>query len=630
MEFLVDQRSKMLTLAFAVVFGGGLVSSVIYPRWIKPLVTIKDAIARLEKQRDALVEDQRRVDNEVRAFRGFVNRVGALDIRRVENEIRARLNEMLAEHKLDSVSVTPNTPRTIKKIGTQEMTVTVKAEGSLESAIKLMRDIAELPHLVRVLNTTIQPVSGGRRKTRGKKKEERVTLTVPLQIMALPQQRLAGRIEKDDIEQPEVFVRHENRDYSSIWTRTPFTPYIVYPPLKVTIKEPNIKVQETKRCNLEAVATGGDGDYEFVWTPSGGIDKPTARRVRVDTRSTGKRSYTVTVTDGQGEVAKATANLEITAKPKPRHVAKNDPKPPPPPPPPTGPQRWKNGRDLQLCMALLNRSGSERHSEIMVHNNKSGETTYYTIGDEFDAGTLVYVHPTGALVRREVDKQDKYFVYPIGAALTEDLASEAAVDYPKLQASANWFAQRDQERQAAAANAAKSDAPGGGDASGAKNSAKPETPAGGSTQPDTQPPTSRKPPAADAQKPAKAAEAGAIPPVLPGADKEAAAARPDRTQPLPGKGVHSTGAAGVQTGSADKPGASGKPATRAAPVNGTPGPAGTPHKASVPPGRSAETGAPKATRTANPRSGRVIRSRRNRGTATRRYRPTGPKARKKD
>jgi len=610
----VDRRSKTLMLVFAVVLGGGLVTSVIYPRWIKPLVTIKDAIVRLEERRDALADDQRKVDAEVRAFRGFVNRVGALDIRRVENEIRARLNDMLAEHKLERTSVTPNTPRTAKKTGTQEMTVTVKAEGTLESTIKLMRDLAELPHLVRVLNTTIQPVSGGRRKSRGKKKEERVSLTVPLQIMALPQQKLAGRIEKASIKQPDVFVRHENRDYSGFWKRTLFTPYIVYPPLKVTLKEANIRVQETKRCNLEAVATGGDGDYEFVWAPSSGIDKPTVRRVRVDTKSTGQRSYTVTVTDGQGERATATAHVEIQAKPKPRAVATRRKEPPPPPPPPTGPQRWKNGRDMKLCMALLNRSGSERHSEVMVHNKKSGETTYYAVGDDFDAGTLVYVHPTGALVRRAVDKQDQYFVYPIGAVLTEDLASEAAGDYPKLQASADWFVQRDDARRAAEAEAEPKAAQGASDATGTKNPAKAAPPAGNAPQPGSKPKPG-KPAAAGGSKPAKVADVGAKSPVNPSAGKGATDvagnAASNRPQPSAIKGVNSTGTAGTKSTGKKEPGSTGKPVPAAG--NGTASPAG------------------KAPEAAKPRSGRpnrTNRSRRNRGVTPKRPRPTGPKVRK--
>ena len=83
----------------------------------------------------------------------------------------------------------------------------------------------------------------------------------------------------------------------------------------------------------------------------------------------------------------------------------------------TGPKRWKDRKKMQYCMSLIHSEGNQRFSEAQIHNSKRRQTEYYAEGDDFDGGQLVYVHQTGALVRRG----EKYFVYPIGASLDDDI-----------------------------------------------------------------------------------------------------------------------------------------------------------------------------------------------------------------
>ncbi len=75
------------------------------------------------------------------------------------------------------------------------------------------------------------------------------------------------------------------------------------------------------------------------------------------------------------------------------------------------------------------------------------KTDYYTVGAEFDGGELLYVHPTGAVARRN----DDFFLYPIGGRLDEAFTPdvETALEYPALKSVA------DQLQTAAEAQAAK-------------------------------------------------------------------------------------------------------------------------------------------------------------------------------
>jgi hypothetical protein len=89
-------------------------------------------------------------------------------------------------------------------------------------------------------------------------------------------------------------------------------------------------------------------------------------------------------------------------------------------------------------MALIHREGDARSNEVMVYNSRSRKTEYFEPGDDFDGGKLVFVHPRGAIVRRQnADGEDDFFIYPIGEKLTEDVRADEAGDHPRLQAEAN-------------------------------------------------------------------------------------------------------------------------------------------------------------------------------------------------
>lgn len=406
------------------MLGCVVVAKVVYPRWIEPLVTIDDAIAELENELHELQEQQREVDWAKREYEQFVHRVGTYDMRRLENDVRVRLNELIESNGLQSASVTPSRATTDRKTKLAKKLITVNAEGTLESAIKFLRDVSELPPIVRALSPVIYPASGSMAGRKGMA-PDRVSLRVPLQLMAIPPKKITDRkFREEDFEQPGTVVRHSGRDYSAIWDRTPLIEYVKLDPLVVTMKEPEINVQEGRRKTLDVQAKGGDGRYAYAWSPSDGLGKTDSRRPKLDTKDPGKRTYSVTVSDGSGLTAKASVNVTVTEK-KGRNTPRKKSEPVADP----GPQRFTDGRHMRFVSMMGRNAGGERLREAMIYNTRSRTSDYYQEGQEFDGGTLVYMHQTGLLVRR----RGEYFVYPIGSLLDRDVPWVEAVEYPYLQ-----------------------------------------------------------------------------------------------------------------------------------------------------------------------------------------------------
>ncbi len=432
----MDRRTKILGTLFGVFIAYAVVAQVVYPTWIEPLVTIDDIIAERSEALGELEDQAQEVFDAKMEFREYVNRVGAFDIRKVENDLRDRLNTLIATHNIQEANVTPSRPTDDRKTGLGKMTITVSGVGTLKSAVLFLRDVAELPHMVRVLNPLVYPVSTSRTKDKGKRAREEtlVSLRVPIQVLVMPQKEIVGRLDPKTLKRPDAVVRHSERNFTPIWDRTPFTPYVKLDPVVVTATKPKVDVEKgKKRVYLDVKATGGDGEYTFEWRPSSGLSNGSSPKPLLDTASTGKRSYTCVVTDGRGTVATCHIDVEVKEKPKPpeKVVAKPpervkavDP----------GPQRFRDGAKMQFTSTWISSHGSDRAAEMAVYDSKSKQTEYYTAGDEFDGGTLTYVHQSGALVLR----RDSYYVYPVGAQLNEDLPIESALEFPRLRQVADY------------------------------------------------------------------------------------------------------------------------------------------------------------------------------------------------
>ncbi len=442
----MDKRTKIMAGLFGLMVLYFVGSSMVYPQWIEPLMTFDKRIAKKQKELDKLEAIAMKVEDAKRAYFRFMDRSGALDIAAIENDIRARLNELIDQFGLTNAKVSRGRPSLVPKTKIGRMVLTISAEGTLASTIGFLREMYEMPHLARIGNVSLAPKRSGRRKDA--KTMDRVTLRAPLEIWTLPQHRMLDRkVEKEDLVQPERVIRHEGLTYSKIWERTPFMEFVPYPPLKVNLP-PAVNVQVDGRLQLQGSAQGGDGEYTYQWSPSDGLTSPNKARTNVETKTPANLVYTLTVRDNSDHTTAATVTINITEKPKPpppKIVANDTPPKPRAPVKPVTRKLWPNRNTKRLSMTLSHWQDQQRVDEVLVHDAQTDESTYYSIGDEFDGGELIYIHPRGVITRwiNEASKRDEYFIYPIGSQLSGDLKPDDAADYPYLRLTALQYRSED-------------------------------------------------------------------------------------------------------------------------------------------------------------------------------------------
>jgi len=423
----MDKRAKILASVFGALIVGSAMMKVVYPTWIEPLVTIDDRIAERQKELDELEVQVAEVNKARYEYREWAGRSAGFEPDGTITEMREHLNKLLRKHKLADVKVTPTRPSDDRKTGLWKATVTVAGTGGLDSVISFLQEVAELPEVCRVGNASISPAS-----RRGKKTTiNRFNLRVPVEVWIVPQQELVGRLEADDLVHPDFFIRHQGRDYSTIWKGDPFNEYV---PMRVKTP-PTLRIVKDKKVNLEVTVDGGVGPYKYEWSPAKGLSSATTQPPQVDSSETGLESYTVSVTDARGNIGKSTVSVTVAEPPKPRAVVASKNPSPPPPPPARGRDISKDGRMQTLIMVMMRESKGQRRDEIMVSHSRTKQNSYYSAGDQFEGGELIFVHQTGGLVKWK----DEYYVYPLGEKLDHFVFAEKAFDYPILQRAAGKY-----------------------------------------------------------------------------------------------------------------------------------------------------------------------------------------------
>lgn len=418
----MDRRTKILAIAFGAVTAYLALVKVVYPNWLQPLLSLDERVAERREVLDRLESLDQQVMQARPEYRDYVARIGSFDAQSVVTDVRDRLNGLIQKHELQNAGVSPGTPRSNRKTGVETIVITVTAVGLLKSAVGFLRDVAELPHLMRVGNVALYPSKSSRSSDRNRR-QELTHLRVPIELLVLPQQKVVGRIRLEGLSQPDSWVRHEGRDYSVIWSGKPFTQHIPPKPMKVNVGR-DVTVKEGRSAKLRASVKGGDGQYTYEWSPKDGLKNVNGPNVEVDTTTPFKRSYTLTVTDGMGMSASDVVQVTVKERRKktPTQPRKNVVKPRDP--------RWPHRRQMQVVMVLGWTGPNEQIHELMVYNKKLRETSYYAVGDEFDGGELVFVHQTGGLVHRT---DGQYAIYPIGDTLDRDVSIEGADAFPELR-----------------------------------------------------------------------------------------------------------------------------------------------------------------------------------------------------
>ncbi len=423
----MDRRTKLIAAVFGALVFYGFVDRVIWPRWIDPLLSIDERVEVSQVRLARLQAEQDAVERAKDEYRTLAARVGSFDISRVKTDMLDRINTLIEKTKLESVNIVPGRPKEYSKKGLRSMVITVKATSTLESALEFLKGVSELPQLARIGNAAIYPVS----RKRGARGKKRMNLRVPIEMLVLPRQKIVRINDDTKLPQPELFARHQDRDYSIIWDSTPFTEYVPPRPLRADGgPDVNVKVGK-KRIKLQGKASGGIEPLACRWSPETWLSDPNVCQPKLDTSTPLNDNYELLVTDSEGKTARDTVRVVVNEPKKPTRVV-DEPEPPLPTPRKVA-RRWKDRQYMQLRMTLMSGSGTESMDELAIHNNRAKRSDYYTIGDKFDGGELVYVHPTGAIVCRD----NEYFIYSIGAWLDEDILvngidKSVALDYPLL------------------------------------------------------------------------------------------------------------------------------------------------------------------------------------------------------
>ncbi|MBI3834276.1 MAG: hypothetical protein HY287_08105 [Planctomycetes bacterium] len=428
----MNRNTRILAISFGAVMAYVLISNVVYPSWIRPLLTLDQRVAEKEKELGELLKDDEAVDRARSEYRTLVGRIGSFNVGKVQTDVRTRLVAMIEKYHLEDVNVAPSSrPVEDRRTGLTTAVVTVSAVGNFDSAVQFLREAAELPHLSRVGNVSISPAGGAKKSPDA----ERVSFRAPIELLILPKNKVVGPIDEKALVRADVYPRYSGRDYSKIWKDKPFSDWVPPIPLQIRVAKPNINVEVNAPVTLEGLPpTGGDGQYTVHWSPPDGLSDPSSLKPTLDTSTLmANKPYLLTVTDGTGGPP-ATAQVTVTVhdKPPPTPDKVVDTSKPPLPPPPPKPVLWKDDKNLQLCMALMRSVGDNHVDEVMITNTRTKENKYYKAGDDFDGGQLIFVHQRGALVHRI----DGYFVYPLGNTLEAPLALANADEYPELKSAA--------------------------------------------------------------------------------------------------------------------------------------------------------------------------------------------------
>lgn len=215
---LRKETTTRLALAVLSVLAVGVPTA--YSGWVRGLFSLDERVAERRNVLMELLASQRAAHELRHEFGDIVQRTGVASALESEISIRERLNQLLIEHQMIEAVVTPSRAVEDPKSGLVRVPITVTARGTMRATVGLLKDVAELPGLVRVTNPAITPNAA----VRSGGLSDSMSLRLPLELMVLPSTGSFACGEKHDSTRPDgPTVRHLNRDYSTIWNPNPFS-----------------------------------------------------------------------------------------------------------------------------------------------------------------------------------------------------------------------------------------------------------------------------------------------------------------------------------------------------------------------------------------------------------------------
>jgi len=384
----MNTREKKLLIAVGVAIGVAICAKTVYPKWVAPMFDYDKDIARLKDECDDLEFELSRMEHARETYREYVYRTGGTDTDKVGDLFKPELNGLLKQCRLNDVSVGSKSDRTVGKGDLIALNYSVTGEGPLDNVVRFLKCFYEMPYIMRFKTVTLTPEKSTkkRRGRRGRRSQRRDVVKVSghLEVLVLP--AFFGGVKDPLNEHPSRLVKYRTEEFAWIAELDPFNrPEEEHP---VVMDEPTGACCVNHECvvtEVKAECDAMDGDwFENMTCPAFQCPE---------------------------------------ASPEPSGWT-GDPE--------------RDRKRLQGCYAAIN--------AVQVHNGASNRTAWISVGEPFDGGDLIMVHPYGVLVRRKDGSTEKEYVYPQGEVLADAVALVEASNVPQLRAAAYHFLVEEKDR----------------------------------------------------------------------------------------------------------------------------------------------------------------------------------------
>ena len=188
---------------------------------IEPLRSLNQSLETAAEKKANLEDFVEQHQHVAEEWQAYTARTFSENVEKVKVSFFSEVAQLLELHDLtEERSITPRTPRP-QKSGLVEVSLQVRAQGSLESVVGFMRDLRQWPYLARLSNVRLRAEKGSSaRKTRGRSRgsNERATLAVSMTATTLVLPKLKGtKHQPPDPNQPApTYFAQEPEAYDEI------------------------------------------------------------------------------------------------------------------------------------------------------------------------------------------------------------------------------------------------------------------------------------------------------------------------------------------------------------------------------------------------------------------------------
>jgi len=430
----------LLGAAVAVVGGRFVVL-----RYMAALATLDKRIVTIEKERGVVRQEKMLANEAARIWRNdFGPATLSMNVNQAANYLTEELIDLTRQASLRDVTIGKNQPRTWQKNNVRRLPVTVTGTGRPEDLVGFLFNLHRQPYEVRCVNISIVPaIRSGERKDKKNDQPQAgprpLKMTAQLETLILPALTLVPSIQPADRDKTKrKFVDRPKgksmEDYKTMLGKGLFQPYV--PPeyaLNISTNPPGAgsinlmpslprfmtgtEVTLTPAPNANFAFDHWEGDLTGTNIPG---------RILMEANKTVKAIFKSTGTTAQ-------------APPPPV------PLPTAPPEPPPADAEMVIGRILSSPakqLIVLQPAGAARapgapgapgQPQVAPGGAAMGE--YKEIGDQVFGGTLIYVHPRGAVTEKKGERR----FHPLGESLknfvplTEDDQPDVYHDILKLE-----------------------------------------------------------------------------------------------------------------------------------------------------------------------------------------------------